>query len=46
MMDDFTFGLTMAVVGMGGTLLTLALIALMIHALTLFFPKKGGGDRR
>lgn len=45
MMDDFTFGLMMAVVGMGGTLVTLGLIALLIHALTLFFPNKKGENR-
>jgi len=37
-MDNLTFGLTMAVVGMGGTLLTLALMALILRALTALLP--------
>ena len=37
-MNNLTFGLTMLVVGMGGTLLTLFLITLCIRALALFFP--------
>ncbi|GAB4174621.1 MAG: hypothetical protein Fur0032_14330 [Terrimicrobiaceae bacterium] len=45
-MSDFTFGLMMAVVGMGGTLVTLSLIAMLIRVLTLFFPKKDGEVRR
>jgi len=28
----------MLIVGMGGTLATLALVALLIHLITLFFP--------
>ena len=37
-MSDFTFGMTMLVVGMGGTLATLFLITLCIRALVAFFP--------
>ncbi len=37
-MDNVTFGLTMLLVGMGGTLLTLFLIAALIRGLTTFFP--------
>ena len=37
-MDNLTFGLTMLLVGMGGTLLTLFLVAALIRALTSAFP--------
>jgi len=37
-MNNVVFGLTMLVVGMGGTLATLFLITLVIHALAAFFP--------
>jgi len=37
-MDNFTFGLTMLIVGMGGTMLTLYLLTLLIRALSSFFP--------
>ncbi len=44
-MDNLTFGLTMAIVGMGGTLVTLGLMALLIHLLTVFLPPGDGkGD--
>ncbi len=39
-MDPLTFGLTLLVVGMGGTLLTLWLLTLLIRALTALFPAK------
>jgi Na+-transporting methylmalonyl-CoA/oxaloacetate decarboxylase gamma subunit len=39
-MDNLTFGLTMLVVGMGGTLLTLFVMTLLIRAITALFPKK------
>jgi Na+-transporting methylmalonyl-CoA/oxaloacetate decarboxylase gamma subunit len=39
-MDNLTFGLTLLVVGMGGTLLTLFIMALIIQALTAIFPVK------
>jgi len=37
-MNNLTFGITMLVVGMGGTLATLFLITLCIRALSVFFP--------
>ena len=37
-MDDLTFGLTMLIVGMGGTLLTLWLLGLMLRGLTKLLP--------
>lgn len=37
-MDNFTFGLTMLVVGMGGTMLTLWLLTLLIKGLSSLFP--------
>jgi len=37
-MDNTTFGLTLAIVGMGGTLLTLALMALLLRVLTAILP--------
>jgi hypothetical protein len=50
-MTTLTFGLTLLVVGMGGTLATLALLAACLHLLTKLFPaddapagKDGGPD--
>ena len=37
-MTDLTFGLTLLVVGMGGTLLTLWLLTLIIKAITALLP--------
>ena len=37
-MDTWTFGLTMVVVGMGGTLLTLMLMSLIMALLKRLFP--------
>ena len=37
-MNNLAFGLTLLVVGMGGTLVTLWLLTLVIHALTSLFP--------
>ena len=37
-MDNFTFGLTMLLVGMGGTLVTLWLLTLLIKGITQLFP--------
>jgi hypothetical protein len=37
-MDNITFGLTMLIVGMGGTLLTLYLLTLIIAGITRAFP--------
>jgi len=39
-MDNFSFGLTLIVVGMGGTLIALGLLAFMISILKRIFPKK------
>jgi Na+-transporting methylmalonyl-CoA/oxaloacetate decarboxylase gamma subunit len=41
-MSQLTFGLTMLVVGMGGTLLTLWLLTLLIRGLTALFPADSG----
>jgi hypothetical protein len=38
MNDNLTFGLTMLLVGMGGTLLTLFLVTLLIRGLVAIFP--------
>jgi len=37
-METYTFGLTLLVVGMGGTLVVLYLLTLLIRALTTIFP--------
>lgn len=37
-MNNLTFGLTMLIVGMGGTLATLFLLTLIINALVALFP--------
>ena len=37
-MDNFTFGLTLLIVGMGGTLLTLYLLTLLIRGLSALLP--------
>jgi Na+-transporting methylmalonyl-CoA/oxaloacetate decarboxylase gamma subunit len=39
-MDNWTFGITMIVVGMGGTLLTLWILSLCMSVLKKFFPYK------
>lgn len=39
-MDKFTFGMTMLIVGMGGTILTLGLISGIIILLKRIFPLK------
>ena len=39
-MDKFTFGLTMLVVGMGGTLLTLGIMSAIMSLLKRIFPLK------
>lgn len=40
MMDKWTFGFTMVVVGMGGTICTLILFSLIMSALKKVFPYK------
>ena len=37
-MDNWTFGLTMLVVGMGGTMLALGALALLMGVLKKIFP--------
>jgi len=39
-MDNFTFGITMLVCGMGGTILTLGIMSLVMSALRKVFPYK------
>lgn len=39
-MDNWTFGFTMLVVGMGGTLVVLGLLALIMGLLKKIFPVK------
>jgi hypothetical protein len=39
-MDNWTFGITMLVVGMGGTLVALGILALMMGLLKKIFPLK------
>jgi len=44
-MDNFTFGVTMMVTGMGGTLLALMLLAILMNVLKILFPFKKVKDR-
>lgn len=37
-MDSFTFGVTMTVVGMGGTMLSLWFLTLIVDLMKRFFP--------
>jgi hypothetical protein len=39
-MDNWTFGVTMVVVGMGGTVLTLWILSLCMSVLKKIFPYK------
>ena len=39
-MDNWQFGLTMIIVGMGGTLAVLSLFAALMVLLKIFFPLK------
>jgi len=39
-LDNFTFGMTLLVVGMGGTLVTLGIMAMVMAALGKIFPDK------
>ena len=43
-MEKWTFGLTMLVVGMGGTLLTLVVMSLLMGLLKRIFPVKEGEE--
>jgi hypothetical protein len=44
-MENLTFGMTMIVVGMGGTLLTLAMFSLMMMLLKKIFPIKESEEK-
>ena len=44
-MDNLTFGLTMLIVGMGGTLLTLWLLGLLLRGLTKLLPPSADDDQ-
>lgn len=44
-MDNFTFGITMIIVGMGGTILTLLIMSLVMSLLTRVFPHKANGQK-
>ena len=43
-MDNWTFGVTMMVCGMGGTLLTLFIMSLIMNLLRRLFPYKKEKD--
>lgn len=43
-MDNWTFGLSMLIVGMGGTLLTLMLMSAIMGLLKKIFPVKEGEE--
>ena len=45
MMDKWTFGFTMVVVGMGGTICTLIVFSLIMSALKKIFPYKKEEDK-
>jgi Na+-transporting methylmalonyl-CoA/oxaloacetate decarboxylase gamma subunit len=42
-MDNFTFGMTMLICGMGGTLLTLWILSLVMTLLGRLFPERPEG---
>jgi sulfite exporter TauE/SafE len=44
-MDKWTFGLTMLVVGMGGTIVTLMLFSLIMSALKKVFPYRAEKEK-
>jgi Na+-transporting methylmalonyl-CoA/oxaloacetate decarboxylase gamma subunit len=44
-MDNLTFGLTMIVIGMGGTLLVLSLFAILMNFLKILFPLREEKDK-
>ena len=44
-MDNLTFGMTMIVIGMGGTLLVLSLFALLMNFLKMVFPFREEKDK-
>lgn len=44
-MDNFTFGVTMAVVGIGGTMLSLWFLTLIINLMKRFLPASESKDK-
>jgi hypothetical protein len=44
-MDNLTFGMTMIVIGMGGTLLALSLFAILMNFLKMLFPFREEKDK-
>ena len=44
--DKWAFGLTMMIVGMGGTFLTLWVLSLVMDLLKKLFPLKDGGSAK
>lgn len=45
-MDNFTFAITMIVVGMGGTLLTLWILSVLMSVLKKAFPFKKEEEKK
>ncbi|MFZ4773998.1 MAG: OadG-related small transporter subunit [Terrimicrobiaceae bacterium] len=45
-MNNLTFGITMLIVGMGGTLATLGLITLVIYGLSALFPVRADDKKQ
>lgn len=45
-MSNTTFGLTMLIVGMGGTLLTLWILGLLLRGITTLFPPADDTDEQ
>lgn len=43
-MDNWTFGLSMLIVGMGGTLITLMIMSALMGVLKRIFPVKEGEE--
>jgi len=43
-MDNMTFGITILIVGMGGTIITLWVMSLIMRLLTRIFPHKEGEE--
>lgn len=45
-MDDITYGLTMTILGMGGTLVSLWIISLAMNILKKFFPYQPAEEKK
>jgi Na+-transporting methylmalonyl-CoA/oxaloacetate decarboxylase gamma subunit len=43
-MDDLSFGMTMMIVGVGGTFLTLWILGLAVDVLKKIFPLRAGNE--